>query len=89
MSTFVLVHGGGHGGWCYAKVKRRLEALGHEVFAPSLTGLAERSGALSPSIDLDTHIEDVVQLLHYWDLGSATALGTPPRISPSNVTRSR
>lgn len=26
MSTFVLIHGGGHGGWCYAKVKARLEA---------------------------------------------------------------
>jgi pimeloyl-ACP methyl ester carboxylesterase len=75
MSTFVLVHGGGHGGWCYAKVKRRLEALGHEVFAPSLTGLAERSGALSPSIDLDTHIEDVVRLLHYWDLRETIVVG--------------
>jgi len=26
MATYVLVHGGGHGGWCYKKVKRRLEA---------------------------------------------------------------
>ena len=43
MTTYVLVHGGGHGGWCYKKVKRILEAAGHEVFAPSLTGLAERS----------------------------------------------
>ena len=25
MATFVLVHGGGHGGWCYAKVKALLE----------------------------------------------------------------
>jgi pimeloyl-ACP methyl ester carboxylesterase len=75
MSTFVLVHGGGHGGWCYAKVKRRLEALGHEVFAPSLTGLAERSGSLSASIDLDTHIDDIVQLLHYWDLWDAIVVG--------------
>ena len=32
MTTCVLVHGGGHGGWCDAKVKRLLEAAGHEVF---------------------------------------------------------
>ncbi|MET0904411.1 MAG: alpha/beta fold hydrolase, partial [Acidimicrobiales bacterium] len=62
MTTYVLVHGGGHGGWCYAKVKRRLEAAGHEVVAPSLTGLAERSMSLSTDIDLDHHIDDVVQL---------------------------
>jgi CubicO group peptidase (beta-lactamase class C family) len=68
MATYVLVHGGGHGGWCYKKVKQRLEARGHEVFAPSLTGLAEHAHLMSRSIDLDVHIEDVVQLLRYWDL---------------------
>jgi alpha-beta hydrolase superfamily lysophospholipase len=33
MATYVLVHGGGYGGWRYKKVKQRLEARGHEVFA--------------------------------------------------------
>ena len=75
MATYVLVHGGGHGGWCYAKVKRLLEAEGHEVFAPSLTGLAERSRSLSPAIDLDVHVDDVVQLLHYWDLRDVVLVG--------------
>ena len=75
MATYVLVHGGGHGGWCYAKVKRRLEAAGHEVFAPSLTGLAERSHLLSPMVDLDLQINDVVQLLHYWDLRDVVLVG--------------
>ena len=56
MATYVLVHGGGHGGWCYKKVKRRLEAAGHEVFAPTLAGMAERSRLVSPAIDLDHHI---------------------------------
>jgi pimeloyl-ACP methyl ester carboxylesterase len=75
VATFVLVHGGGHGGWCYSKVKRRLEAAGHEVFAPSLTGLAERSHLLSPDIDLNTHITDVVSLLHHWDLREVVLVG--------------
>ncbi|XP_062081621.1 pheophorbidase-like isoform X2 [Humulus lupulus] len=28
---FVLVHGAGHGGWCWYKVRRLLEASGHNV----------------------------------------------------------
>lgn len=75
MATYVLVHGGGHGGWCYAKVKRLLEASGHEVFAPSLTGLAERARSMSADIDLDFHIDDVVQLLFYWDLRDVILVG--------------
>jgi pimeloyl-ACP methyl ester carboxylesterase len=75
MSTYVLVHGGGHGGWCYAKVKALLEAEGHEVFAPSLTGLAEHAHLLSPDVDLDMHITDVVQLLHFWDLRDVILVG--------------
>jgi len=75
MSTFVLVHGGGHGGWCFQKVARRLRAAGHEVHAPSLTGLADRSHLLSPSIDLDTHIEDITTLLHYEDIADAIVVG--------------
>lgn len=75
MATYVLVHGGGHGGWCYAKVKMRLEAAGHTVFAPSLSGLAERAHLLSPTIDLDTHIADVVELIRYWDLRDVILVG--------------
>jgi pimeloyl-ACP methyl ester carboxylesterase len=75
MSIFVLVHGGGHGGWCYAKVKQRLEDAGHQVYAPSLTGLAERSHLLSPAVDLHMHVSDVVLLLHFWDLREVILVG--------------
>jgi len=75
MATYVLVHGGGHGGWCYQKVARRLRAEGHEVHAPSLTGLADRSHLLAPGIDLDTHITDVVNLLRYEDLSDVILVG--------------
>jgi pimeloyl-ACP methyl ester carboxylesterase len=75
MATYVLVHGGGHGGWCYKKVKRLLEAAGHEVFAPSLAGMAERSRLLSPAIDLDHHIEDITAELFYWDLSDVILAG--------------
>ena len=75
MATYVLVHGGGHGGWCYQKVARLLRAEGHEVHTPTLTGLGERSHLLSPDIDLDTHIHDVVSLLFHEDLHDVTLVG--------------
>jgi pimeloyl-ACP methyl ester carboxylesterase len=68
MATFVLVHGGGHGGWCYQRLARLLRAEGHEVHCPTLTGLGERRHLLGPAINLDTHIEDVVNLLFHEDL---------------------
>ena len=57
MATFVLVHGGWHGGWCWQKVIPFLEAAGHQVYAPTLTGLAERAAELSPDVGLETHIK--------------------------------
>ncbi|MCJ2178273.1 alpha/beta hydrolase [Novosphingobium album (ex Hu et al. 2023)] len=75
MGTFVLVHGGGHGGWCYKPVAQRLRAMGHEVHAPSLSGLADRRHLVSAAIDLDTHIADIAELLEYEDLTGAVLVG--------------
>jgi pimeloyl-ACP methyl ester carboxylesterase len=75
MATYVLVHGGGHGGWCYQPVARLLQAEGHTVYAPTLTGLGERSHLLSTDIDLDLHIRDVVAVLHYEDLRDVVLVG--------------
>jgi pimeloyl-ACP methyl ester carboxylesterase len=75
MATFVLVHGGAHGGWCYGKVGPLLRQAGHEVHAPTLTGLGERSHLVSPAVDLDLHIRDVVAVLHYEDLSDVILVG--------------
>jgi pimeloyl-ACP methyl ester carboxylesterase len=75
MATYVLVHGGGHGGWCYQRVARLLAADGHAVYAPTLTGLGERAHLLSPAIDLDTHIDDIVAVLTYEDLRDIVLVG--------------
>jgi pimeloyl-ACP methyl ester carboxylesterase len=66
--TFVLIHGAWHGGWCWRRVADLLERCSHKVFAPTLTGLGERSHLMSASINLDTHITDVVNLLKWEDL---------------------
>jgi pimeloyl-ACP methyl ester carboxylesterase len=75
MATYVLVHGGGHGGWCYQPVARLLRTAGHEVYAPTLTGLGERSHLVGPHVDLDLHIQDVVSLLHHENLRDVILVG--------------
>ena len=75
MATYVLVHGGGHGGWCYQPVARLLQAQGHTVYAPSITGLGDRAHLVSPAVDLDLHIRDVVALLHSEDLRDVILVG--------------
>lgn len=75
MATYVLVHGGGHGGWCYQRVARLLQEDGHVVYAPTLTGQGERSHLLDEKVDLDRHIEDVVAVLRFEDLRDAILVG--------------
>ncbi len=75
MATYVLVHGGAHGGWCYGPVARILRSAGQEVHAPTLTGLGDRSHLLRPGIDLDTHISDIVAVLRYEDLRDVILVG--------------
>ena len=68
MATFVLVHGSCHGGWCWKKLIPHLNRKGHDVYAPTLTGLGERSHLVSRCIGLDTHILDIIQVLEYENL---------------------
>ena len=75
MATFVLIHGGGHGGWCWEPVAARLAQAGHRVHAPTLTGLAERRHLAGPAITLDTHIADGLALLHGEDLSDVILVG--------------
>ncbi len=74
-ATYLLVHGGGHGGWCWRRIAPLLRAAGHEVYTPTLTGLGERSHLLRPDIDLDTHIADVLGVLRYEDLMDVILVG--------------
>ena len=43
MATFLLVHPAWMGGWCWVKVAAQLRDRGHQVYTPTLTGLAERA----------------------------------------------
>jgi pimeloyl-ACP methyl ester carboxylesterase len=73
--TFVLVHGSSAGGWCYRRVADLLEKAGHKVYAPTLTGLGERSHLMSGLITLDTHIADVVNVIRWENLQDFVLVG--------------
>lgn len=73
--TFVLVHGGHHGAWCWKKVAGLLRAQGHAVYTPTLTGLGERSHLLAFKPTLQTWIEDVAQVLRFEELEDVILVG--------------
>jgi pimeloyl-ACP methyl ester carboxylesterase len=73
--TYVLVHGAWHGGWVWKPVAQALRALNHTVYAPSLTGLGDRRHLLRPGINLDTHSDDIVNLVEMEDLSDVVLVG--------------
>ncbi len=75
MVDFVLVPGGWCGGWVWNRVAPLLAAAGHRVHCLTLTGLGERSHLLTPAVDLETHIADVVNALAWNELGDAVLVG--------------
>jgi pimeloyl-ACP methyl ester carboxylesterase len=75
LKPVVLVHGAGHGGWCWRDVRTRLQRRGHEVFTPTLTGLGDRVHLRNREIGLYTHITDVVNLIEYEELANVVLVG--------------
>ena len=75
MANFVLVHGAWIGGWCWRPNAQALRKAGHEVFTPTLTGLGERSHLMNPSINLDTHIADIVNVIKHEELSDVVLVG--------------
>ena len=68
MTNFVLMHGGGMGGWTWKFVREILEARGHKVYTPTFTGFGEREHLISRSAGNETHVLDVVNVLKYEEL---------------------
>jgi hypothetical protein len=70
MANFVLVHGTGCGGWVWHKLVPFVRARGHEVYTPTLTGLADRKHLFTQEINLTTHIDDISNFINYEDLSN-------------------
>ncbi len=75
MTTFVLVPGACHGGWCFEEITGRLRDHGHRVIPVTLTGLSERSHLLTSSVNLDTHIQDLTAVLAAEQVQDAVLVG--------------
>jgi pimeloyl-ACP methyl ester carboxylesterase len=75
MSTIVVVHGAWGGAWAWRKMREPLRARGHELFAPTLTGLGERAHLLTPQAGLGMHIADVVAAIEFEDLSDVILVG--------------
>jgi len=73
--NIVLVHGAWHGGWGWKRLAPLLRRAGHEVFAPTLTGLGERAHLAGPAVDLETHIKDIVGVLETEEMEDVLLLG--------------
>jgi pimeloyl-ACP methyl ester carboxylesterase len=75
MAVIVIVPGAFGGGWEWREVASLLRARGHEVFTPSLTGHAERVHLATPETGLETHIQDILNVLAYEDLHEVVLAG--------------
>jgi pimeloyl-ACP methyl ester carboxylesterase len=75
MSTFIVAHGAWGSGWAWKKMRPLMHKAGHTLFTPSYTGLGERAHLARSGIDLDTHINDVLNVLHYEDLSEVILPG--------------
>ena len=73
--TFVIVHGAWAGGWEHKKLAEALIAKGHAVVRVTLTGQGERVHLASPEITLDTHIQDVENVLLWEQLTDVVLVG--------------
>ena len=75
MSIFVLVHGAWVGGWYYKRMALQLIKAGHTVYTPTLTGLGERSHLVSRATNLDTHVQDIINVIRWEELTDIVLCG--------------
>ncbi|MEI5007740.1 alpha/beta hydrolase [Streptomyces sp. PmtA] len=99
MTEFVLVSGGHTGGWIWREVAAGLRGAGAGAHPATLTGLGDRRHLAGPGTDMDTHVEDLVQLIDHVDAPEAVLVGhcygiypvlgaagrRPDRVAPDRV----
>jgi pimeloyl-ACP methyl ester carboxylesterase len=75
MTTFVLVPGAWSGAYYLKPVASLLQAAGHAVYRCTLTGLGERTHLLNRSVNLETHVLDVANLIRCEGLEGVILVG--------------
>lgn len=75
MVTFILIPGAWLGGWAWKKVTPVLQQKGHEVHPITLTGMGERVHLASSELNVETAIQDVLNVIKYNDLQDFVLVG--------------
>ncbi len=73
--TFLVAHGAWSAGWAWKKMHPLMTAAGHRLITPTYTGLGEREHLANPSIDLDTHIQDLLEVIKFEQLDDFVLIG--------------
>jgi pimeloyl-ACP methyl ester carboxylesterase len=68
MTRFLLLHGGGMGGWVWRYIAGPLRAAGHDVHTPTFTGFGERAHLTGRNITCATHVADVMGIIEHEEL---------------------
>ncbi|WP_329348273.1 alpha/beta fold hydrolase [Streptomyces sp. NBC_01261] len=72
MTRFVVVAGAWLGAWAWDEVVPELRAAGHEAYALTLSGLAEKQGVPAGQ---QTHVQDIVDEVERLDLRDVVLVG--------------
>jgi len=73
--VMLIVHGAWGGAWQFSKIDPLLREKGFDVRRVTLTGLGERSHLSSKDIGLETHIQDVVNVILFERLENIILVG--------------
>jgi len=71
--SFVLIPGAWMGDWAWHEVIQKLKAQCHRAYSLTLSGVAENAD--TANISLQTHVDDVVALIHKNDLQNVVIVG--------------
>ena len=75
MAIFVVAHGAWSAGWAWRKMHPPMRAAGHELWTPTMTGIGERGHLAARTVDLETHIADMLAVLEFDDLRDVVLVG--------------
>lgn len=75
MATFLVAHGAWSAGWAWKKMHPVMADAGHRLVTPTYTGLGERAHLANPAIDLVTHIDDILAVIEFEELGDLVLIG--------------
>lgn len=73
--TLLVAHGAWSAGWAWKKMHPLMTAAGLRLITPTYTGLGERAHLANPSIDLETHIQDMLGVIKYEQLDKLVLIG--------------